>query len=45
VGADDGCSVIANQYGISLDDFYKWNPGVGPRCESLWQGYAVCVGI
>ena len=36
VGADDGCSVIANQYGISLDDFYKWNLGVGPRCESLW---------
>jgi hypothetical protein len=45
VASDDGCWAIANQYAISLDDFYKWNPGVGSNCESLWLGYAVCVGI
>ncbi|PYH97518.1 hypothetical protein BO71DRAFT_396087 [Aspergillus ellipticus CBS 707.79] len=41
----DGCWAIANKYGITLDQFYSWNPGVGTSCSSLWLGYAVCVGI
>lgn len=41
----DGCWAIANEYGISLDDFYAWNPDVGTDCSSLWLGYGVCVSI
>ncbi|KAK3326619.1 hypothetical protein B0H66DRAFT_617709 [Apodospora peruviana] len=45
VVSGDGCCAISQQYGISLDDFYLWNPGVGTDCGALWLGYAVCVGI
>ncbi|KAK5996644.1 LysM domain-containing protein [Cladobotryum mycophilum] len=40
VKTGDGCYDIAHPYSISLDDFYKWNPGVGSNCEHLWLGYA-----
>ncbi|KAK1984913.1 LysM domain-containing protein [Colletotrichum cereale] len=40
----DGCWAIANSAGISLDDFYKWNPAVGD-CSGLWPEVYVCVGI
>ncbi|KAL7621054.1 hypothetical protein AAE478_008366 [Parahypoxylon ruwenzoriense] len=45
VVSGDGCWAIAEEAGISLDDFYKWNPGVGSDCSALWLGYAVCVGV
>ncbi|KAK2590531.1 hypothetical protein QQS21_011781 [Conoideocrella luteorostrata] len=41
----DGCYDIAQANKITLDDFYKWNPGVGSNCEALWLGYAVCIGV
>ncbi|TLD21139.1 hypothetical protein PspLS_09235 [Pyricularia sp. CBS 133598] len=37
----DGCWAISNQYGIALDEFYKWNPAVGSDCGKLWPDYAV----
>ncbi|KAK2877143.1 hypothetical protein FQN49_001387 [Arthroderma sp. PD_2] len=43
--AGDSCYDIAMSNGASLDDFYKWNPGVGDTCGSLWGGYYVCVGV
>ncbi|KAK0669897.1 hypothetical protein QBC41DRAFT_302021 [Cercophora samala] len=45
VADGDGCWAIADKYAIALDNFYKWNPGVGGDCGALWKGYAVCVGI
>ncbi|KAL2821497.1 hypothetical protein BJX63DRAFT_417905 [Aspergillus granulosus] len=45
VESGDGCQFISNEYGISLDDFYKWNPGVDSGCSALWLGYAVCVAV
>lgn len=46
VVSGDGCYDIAAAAGISLDDFYDWNPDVGTgTCASLWGGYYVCVGI
>ncbi|KAL4860468.1 hypothetical protein BDV12DRAFT_209352 [Aspergillus spectabilis] len=45
VKSGDGCQTIAGGYGISLEDFYTWNPGVGSDCSTLWLGYAVCVAI
>ncbi|KAK2032537.1 hypothetical protein LX32DRAFT_725836 [Colletotrichum zoysiae] len=44
VQTDDGCWSIANSAGITLDDFYKWNPAVGD-CSGLWPDYYVCVGL
>lgn len=41
--ADDGCWAIADSHGISLDDFYIWNPALGGDCSGLWAGYAYCV--
>lgn len=43
VESGDGCQTIAGVYGISLDDFYTWNPGVRSDYPTLWLGYAVCV--
>lgn len=45
VVSGDGCYDIAANAGISLDDFYAWNPAVGSDCASLWPDYYVCVGI
>lgn len=45
VAAGDGCWAIANEHGISLDDFYAWNPAVGTDCGFLWPTYYVCVGV
>lgn len=40
----DVCSSICAKYGISLSDFYSWNPGVGSKCQSLWLNTYCCVG-
>ena len=45
VVSGDGCASIAQKGGISLTNFYKWNPGVGSNCESLWLDYYVCIGV
>ncbi|OKP00965.1 hypothetical protein PENSUB_7546 [Penicillium subrubescens] len=36
---------IASGNGITLANFYSWNPAVGSSCSSLWLGYYVCVGV
>ncbi|KAI2765953.1 hypothetical protein CBS147339_6385 [Penicillium roqueforti] len=41
----DECATIASDAGITLDEFYDWNPTVGDTCSSLWVGYYVCIGI
>ncbi|CAG8067732.1 unnamed protein product [Penicillium nalgiovense] len=41
----DGCPAIATKYGISLDDFYLWNPGVGSDCRTLKTDFYICVGV
>ncbi|KAF2473993.1 uncharacterized protein BDR25DRAFT_386910 [Lindgomyces ingoldianus] len=45
VVSGDGCAAIASKYGISLSQFYTWNPTVGSNCASLWLDYYVCVSI
>ncbi|KFY50521.1 hypothetical protein V495_00205 [Pseudogymnoascus sp. VKM F-4514 (FW-929)] len=42
---NDQCGSIATEAGVSLSDFYLWNPAIGSSCRSLWAGYYVCVGI
>lgn len=42
----DGCWAITQTYGITLTDFYTWNPDITNDCaDNFWLGYAYCVGI
>ena len=41
----NSCEVVANQAGITLDEFYAWNPSLQYSCVSLIVGDAYCVGI
>ncbi|PQE05165.1 hypothetical protein CJF30_00011307 [Rutstroemia sp. NJR-2017a BBW] len=45
VASGDECGVIATNAGITLANFYKYNPGIGSTCGSLWLGYYVCIGV
>ncbi|CAN9364373.1 unnamed protein product [Alternaria sp. RS040] len=41
----DDCSILANKYFITLEQFYAWNPAVSNDCrDNFWQGSAYCVG-
>ncbi|KAI6794616.1 hypothetical protein KC361_g5453 [Hortaea werneckii] len=41
----DGCYAIANNHGISLEEFYTYNPSVGDDCSTLYPDYYVCVSV
>jgi hypothetical protein len=41
----DGCWAIADVNKISQDDFYKWNAGIGSKCEKLYPDDFVCIGV
>ncbi|EFW98917.1 peptidoglycan-binding protein [Grosmannia clavigera kw1407] len=45
VAADDTCSWVAMKYGISLQQFYAWNPSIDYGCGNLYLGYYVCVDV
>ncbi|RHZ66291.1 hypothetical protein CDV55_107103 [Aspergillus turcosus] len=45
VQSGDTCASVASAAGISLADFYTWNPAVGTTCEYLDLGDYVCIGI
>lgn len=46
VQSGDSCDAVAKKNGISVDDFTKWNPGVGgTRCSTLWANVYACVNI
>ncbi|OKL56098.1 hypothetical protein UA08_08661 [Talaromyces atroroseus] len=45
VESGDECGTIASDEGITLDEFYDWNPAVGTNCSSLDLGYYVCVDV
>ncbi|KAI1194415.1 carbohydrate-binding module family 50 protein [Nemania serpens] len=40
----DTCSVIAAMYGITVAQFYAWNPAAGSTCATLGLHDYVCVG-
>jgi hypothetical protein len=42
IASGDGCWQIANDNGISLDNFYAWNPA-NSDCKNLFPGDSVCV--
>ncbi|KAK6837064.1 hypothetical protein RU639_001006 [Aspergillus parasiticus] len=42
---NDGCWDIANNHGITTDQFHAWNPTIQDDCSKLWPNYYVCVGV
>ncbi|TQV92641.1 Peptidoglycan-binding Lysin subgroup [Cordyceps javanica] len=46
VKSGDSCGSVASANGISVDQFYKWNPAVSKDCvTNFWIGQAYCVGV
>ncbi|KAJ5043210.1 LysM domain-containing protein [Bipolaris maydis] len=46
VQTGDGCASMAKDNGITVDQFYSWNPAVSKDCvTNFWLGQAYCVGI
>ncbi len=45
VKENDGCRDVATAHGISLSDFYAWNPALKGDCSGLWPDFYVCVGL
>ncbi|KAJ9374868.1 CAZyme family GH18 [Paecilomyces variotii] len=45
VVTNDTCASVADVAGISLSDFYAWNPAVGSKCLYLALGDYVCIGV
>ena len=45
VVSGDQCDNIVTEFGISLTQFYTWNPAVGSTCEHLDVGDYVCIDI
>lgn len=45
VNPGDSCSAIASKSGIALEQFIKWNSGVGAQCELMWANTYVCVAV
>jgi LysM domain len=41
----DQCGTIASTHGISLSNFYLWNPAVGGSCATLFAGDYVCINV
>jgi hypothetical protein len=44
VTSGDQCGTIASNAGISLTNFYAWNPAVGSTCATLGLNEYVCIG-
>ncbi|KAK6502504.1 hypothetical protein TWF506_003085 [Arthrobotrys conoides] len=43
--ADTSCANILSENGITIAQFYDWNPTVNSDCSGMWGSYAYCVGI
>ncbi|KAJ5114343.1 hypothetical protein NUU61_000102 [Penicillium alfredii] len=40
---NDYCYKVQQQFGMTLDDLRRLNPGLDERCSNLWKGYQYCV--
>ncbi|RNJ56991.1 hypothetical protein D7B24_006514 [Verticillium nonalfalfae] len=46
VSSGDSCQSVADDAGISRDQFHDWNPAVGRDCSiNFWLNQAYCVGV
>ena len=37
------CASVLKENGITIAQFYQWNPEVGEQCSNLWLGKPVCI--
>ncbi|KAH7198843.1 uncharacterized protein B0J16DRAFT_47006 [Fusarium flagelliforme] len=42
VQKNEVCLEVTDNYGISFEQFKKWNPTVGDQCEYMWADAYVC---
>jgi LysM repeat protein len=45
VVSGDTCATMASKAGITLANFYAWNPAVGSTCSGLWLNTYACIAI
>ena len=45
IAGGDSCAKIETQFNDTFAQLYQWNPAIGDDCQSLWPGYAICVGV
>ncbi|KAJ3957265.1 hypothetical protein N0V92_006176 [Colletotrichum tropicale] len=46
VVSGDSCYSIEQEYSITADQFFEWNPAVSTDCATnFWPDYSYCVGI
>jgi hypothetical protein len=45
VGDGVTCAQILTRNSITMENFYKWNPGVSPQCTTMWKSTNYCVGV
>lgn len=41
----DSCDKICSKFGITMDQFMKWNPVVEDDCSGFWAEYYYCVSV
>ncbi|KAL2837617.1 hypothetical protein BJX68DRAFT_273009 [Aspergillus pseudodeflectus] len=34
---------VLTEFGMTMAEFYSWNPAVGPDCAGLWLDYQYCI--
>ncbi|EDO02976.1 hypothetical protein SS1G_05453 [Sclerotinia sclerotiorum 1980 UF-70] len=44
VNAGITCQNILDRNSITIEQFYAWNPAVGPKCGNLWSGETYILG-
>ncbi|KAF2795233.1 carbohydrate-binding module family 50 protein [Melanomma pulvis-pyrius CBS 109.77] len=42
---DDSCAAILKANGITINQFFAWNSGVGADCTGMWADTYYCVGV
>ncbi|KNG47745.1 hypothetical protein TW65_05484 [Stemphylium lycopersici] len=45
VESGETCSVIQEEFDVSLEDLVRWNPAIGDDCTSMWAATNLCVGV
>lgn len=45
VESGNDCIDVAQDAGITLDNFYAYNPAIGTSCAGLEAGVFVCIGV
>ncbi|KAK6337280.1 hypothetical protein TWF730_002686 [Orbilia blumenaviensis] len=43
--SNTSCANLLSQNGITIAQFYAWNPTVNSDCTGMWPDYAYCVGV